>query len=357
MRNSATGRGSKSESAAETRRRRFRNSQPAAYLRTMIEIVRERGIDPSEVLKGSKLTLALLETPELRITAQESLGVMLRAVQLTGDRGLGLEFGLRSMPTAHGYVGYAAMSCGTLREAFELVIRYVHLRQRDVALALRIEDGWLVLEARDTHGLGPLRHLVHEAIMIGFFRMGGFLLGEEKPQCELWFDWPQPDYFAPYAARLPVVRFSMPAIQTRFPAHYLNRRVVTADPGAVRHAVEQCEREMATSSPPAENLVERVRAELTPGSDGYPDLETVASCLFMSSRTLKRKLEERGASFHALLDETRYRDALRLLGNPDLDIQQIAAALGYQDPPSFTRAFRRWSRTTPSAARTRLLRG
>lgn len=35
---------------------------------------------------------------------------------------------------------------------------------------------------------------------------------------------------------------------------------------------------------------------------------------------------------------------------------RIAAALGYQDPPSFTRAFRRWTGTTPSQAREALLR-
>jgi len=105
------------------------------------------------------------------------------------------------------------------------------------------------------------------------------------------------------------------------------------------------------TSPGPENLLERVRAELRPGTDGYPDLESVASCLFMSGRTLKRKLEQRGTSFQQLLDEVRYRHARRLLENPELDIQQIAAALGYQDPPSFTRAFRRWSGKSPSEAR------
>ena len=58
-----------------------------------------------------------------------------------------------------------------------------------------------------------------------------------------------------------------------------------------------------------------------------------------------------GTTFQSLLDEVRYRDARRLLANADLEIQQIAGALGYDDPPSFTRAFRRWSGRTPSAAR------
>lgn len=336
---------------ADLRRQRIRNSEPAAYLRTMLDIAAERGVAPEAILSGSRLTLALLETPDFRVTAQERAAAMMRAVQLTGDHGLGLEFGLRTTPTAHGYVGYAAMSCATLGAAMDLVVRYLHLRQRDVALTLSTQGDWGVLEAHDTHQIGPLRHIVHECMLVGLYRMLGFLLGEQHPPCELWFDWPEPDYYARYAPRLPSVRFNAPALQLRLPAAYLQRRLVMADPIAVQRAVEQCERELATSSPPAENLLERVRAELVPHSDGYPDLESVAACLFMSGRTLKRRLEERGTRFQQLLDAVRYRDAMRLLANPDLDIQHIASALGYQDPPSFTRAFRRWSGRTPSEAR------
>jgi AraC-like DNA-binding protein len=98
-------------------------------------------------------------------------------------------------------------------------------------------------------------------------------------------------------------------------------------------------------------LLDRVRAQLAPGPDGYADLERVAAGLLMSGRTLKRKLHERGTTFRALLDDARFRHARHLLENPDLDIQQVAAALGYRDPACFTRAFRRWSGQTPSQAR------
>src|SRR5262249_43239654 len=103
--------------------------------------------------------------------------------------------------------------------------------------------------------------------------------------------------------------------------------------------------------PGRDHLLERVRAQLGPGPDGYADLERVAARLLMSGRTLKRKLQERGTTFRALLDDARFRQARHLLENPDLDIQQVALALGYRDPACFTRAFRRWSGRTPSQAR------
>ncbi|HZR34523.1 MAG TPA: AraC family transcriptional regulator [Nevskia sp.] len=103
-----------------------------------------------------------------------------------------------------------------------------------------------------------------------------------------------------------------------------------------------------------EDLVGRVRAELALRENGYPDLAGVAARLSMSDRTLKRRLQRSGTSYQALRDEACRRDALRLLENPNLEIRQIASALGYGDPPSFTRAFLRWTGESPSAARRRL---
>ena len=340
-------------SHAEQRRARIRNAQPAGYLRTMMSIAADRGADPAAVLSGSGLTMALLEAPEMRISAREAAAIMARAIELTGDEGLGLEFGLRMTPPVHGNVGYAAMSCATLRDAYDLIVRYSHLRQRDVALDVTLESGDLILRARDLHKLGPLRHIVYESLLVGLYRLGGLLLGDARQSAEIWFDFDEGAYVQAYRTRLPTVRYGMPENRLVLPARDLDRPLVMADPGAVRRAVEHCEREMATTSPSPENLLERVRAELTPGSDGYPDLETVASCLFMSGRSLKRRLGECGSSFQRLLDEVRHRDAQRLLGNADLSIQEIATALGYQDPPSFTRAFRRWSGVTPSEGRSR----
>ena len=66
-------------------------------------------------------------------------------------------------------------------------------------------------------------------------------------------------------------------------------------------------------------------------------LEQVAERLFMSSRTLKRRLQQTGLGFQQLLDEARKRDAIKLLQNTSLTIEQIALRLGYTDPANFTR--------------------
>jgi AraC-like DNA-binding protein len=338
-------------SSSGTPRPRLRNSLPAAYAVSFVEIAAERGVDAARVLEGTTLTRELLETPDLRISPGDAARVVFNALELTGDDGLGLEFGLRTKPTAHGYVGFAAMSAGTLREALELGVRYVHLRQRDTGLSLSVQGDQLVLEARENHEIGPLRRIFLEGVMVGFFNMAGMMVGEPRPQGELWFDWPEPAYFPRFRDRLPPVRFSMPSVQVRLPTAYLEKRLIMADATAVRNATLQCEREHALSDPGPDNLLERVRAQLVAGAEGFPDLERVASRLFMSSRTLKRKLQQRGTSFRSLQGDALFRQARRLLENPDLDISQVALSLGYRDPACFTRAFRRWTGRTPSQAR------
>jgi len=95
-----------------------------------------------------------------------------------------------------------------------------------------------------------------------------------------------------------------------------------------------------------------VRRELVLGDHGYPSLEAVAERLNMSTRTLRRRLQDQGPGFMDLLHAARRRDALSLLTRPALEVAQIAQMLGYADPANFTRAFRQWTGLTPSAWRT-----
>lgn len=338
--------------ASPQSRPRIRNAVPTSHLRLMAEIAADRGVARERLHAGTGITPAMLDQHDLRVPAREAKRFVVNALALARLPGLGLEFGLRSRPTIHGPVGLAALSCATLHEALQLLVRYHHLRERDVRLALHVEDPDVVIEATDAHALGTIRRLFHECLMVGLYRMTEFLVGEKVPG-ELWFDWPEPAYYKDYRDRLPNVRFGMPLVQLRLPQTAMRRPLIMADPGAVQKAVAECEREMALLGQTPDNVAARVRAELRPGENGYPDLATLAARLCMSSRTLKRKLGHQGQSFQALLQEARCRDARRLLGNPDLDIQQIAFALGYADPPSFTRAFRRWTGQAPSTARAR----
>jgi AraC-like DNA-binding protein len=56
-------------------------------------------------------------------------------------------------------------------------------------------------------------------------------------------------------------------------------------------------------------------------------------------------------TFHELVEEVRYDIARQLLRETDLMVVEIATVLDYGDAATFTRAFRRWSATSPAAWR------
>lgn len=78
-----------------------------------------------------------------------------------------------------------------------------------------------------------------------------------------------------------------------------------------------------------------------------PSLEDIAAILHITPRTLQRKLQEENTSFRALEDAIKIEIASNLLTSPAISITEIAYKLGYTDPKSFQRAFRRWTGKTP----------
>jgi AraC-like DNA-binding protein len=68
----------------------------------------------------------------------------------------------------------------------------------------------------------------------------------------------------------------------------------------------------------------------------------------MSPRSLHRQLQEEGASLQQLKDEVRSQKAKDLLLRTTQPIKQVAAAAGFRNEKSFTRAFRSWAGCTPT---------
>lgn len=107
------------------------------------------------------------------------------------------------------------------------------------------------------------------------------------------------------------------------------------------------ESSLAALARPA-SVTEQVRdfvlERLAQGSFGLDD---AARKLRMSSRTLGRRLADEGSSFKQLLDETRRTVSLRHVAGHDLSLGEVAQLAGFTETPSFYRAFRRWTNTTP----------
>ena len=82
-------------------------------------------------------------------------------------------------------------------------------------------------------------------------------------------------------------------------------------------------------------------------TSGSLDVRMVAHTVRTSPRTLQRRLHGLGLTFAGVVQQARQAAAQRMLAEPGRKIGDVAQALGYSDPAHFTRAFRRWTGTTP----------
>ena len=80
-------------------------------------------------------------------------------------------------------------------------------------------------------------------------------------------------------------------------------------------------------------------------------MDALASELGMSRQTLYRKLREEGTTFVELVDDLRRRMAADYLRARKVSVNETAYLVGFTEPSSFVRAFRRWTGMTPSAFR------
>lgn len=77
----------------------------------------------------------------------------------------------------------------------------------------------------------------------------------------------------------------------------------------------------------------------------------MAEFMCLSSRTLTRRLNNEGTSYRKLFLCSRINHAKRLLRTDAIRITEISRRLGYKDPSNFSKAFKKYTGTTPGKYR------
>lgn len=322
---------------------------PAAYIRDVIAVAGRYRATPDALLAGLPLTMDALAVPATRIPIPVAAAIVERAVRLTGNPALAVSVGMEMKLPTHGFLGFAAMTSGTMREAGELAVRFSGTRTTALALALSVEGDSASLAIIERAPLGPLREFAVISVFVALWRIAETLVGTPLADGVAECDFTPPEPLATILRATGRLRFGQPANRLVFPAALLDLPLVNADPLASQLARGELERELSTVADAG--VPGLVRAAITARRDSLPDLAEVARALHLSPRSVKRKLAEHGTTFSDILEDVRRERALLLLANRDLTIGEIATRLGYSEQPNFTRAFRRWTGMTPAAYR------
>lgn len=146
---------------------------------------------------------------------------------------------------------------------------------------------------------------------------------------------------------------AMPAVAVRF----ADLRAANPSPPAPQEIVGLAELPMMMGVRPPKSTADIVRYALaTQFALGDLSQDAVARQLSMGRRNLQRSLESEGDSFREVKARFIESRARALLSETGLDIESVARLLGYNEPKSFQRAFRKWTGQTPHSYRAQALR-
>ena len=315
---------------------------------TMIRVGQEKGITADDLLANTGIGQNQLSDPSARLTYQQILLLAENLIRLCPDETLGLDLGKAININQFGMLGYAILSCADLRSAIRLGIKYHSLV--DPAFTFEaVEQGDVTAIRLTSHiPFEPMYRLLCDVFIGIFATLARFLTGDEINAREVHLNCARPDYAHAYEelTRCPVL-FDQPRTEFIIDTALLSTPLAMADSATAAMAEAQCA-EILTRMGPKEGIVAKVRRILLGNPGSFPPVDTVASQLATSTRTLSRSLQDVGTSYQRILDEVRKEMAIEYLRNSNLPIEELAALVGYSDPSNFRKAFRRWTGHAPS---------
>jgi AraC-like DNA-binding protein len=311
------------------------------------DVLREFGVDPGEVLHEVGISPSLFDDPDNFVPFAAVGRLVATCVARTGCEHFGLLVGQRNRAATLGLVGFLMQQAPDVGTALSGLIRHLHLHDRGAVPTLAVEGDSVRL------GYAIYQPRIAAADQIGDVAMATavnilrHLCGPDWRAIEIQFAHIRPKDVGPFRRffRAPL-RFDAEQNAVIFSAEWLAKPVPGADPDLRRVLQKQVDDLEARDAGDFPHQLRRVlrTALLTRRASA----EQVAAMFSIHSRTLHRRLRDHGTRFQQLADETRYEIARQMLGDSATGISDIAAALDYADASAFTRAFRRWSGTTPA---------
>ena len=327
----------------------------AGFARGLLDFAVRKGADRDALLAAAGIEAGSLEDMTCRVPFRAYVALVRAAKVQTGDPALALHYGEQVDISKVSIVGLLGQAGATMIEGFIQLNRFVRLivetangGNGERFQLVRDRQGVWVVDARLNPDAFPeLTESAFAQLVCGPRRHG-----QPETLKAVHFTFPAPAYAAEFHRifRVPVVfgaRRNAFLVDER-----LFERPVALLPGYAGDLLTErarAELEALDSSKSARGRVEAVLAPMVRA--GQPTMDAVADALKISRQRLYRQLRAEGTRFDQVLDGLRHRLALEYLGERHASVNETAYLLGFSDPAAFSRAFKRWTGTSPKSVR------
>ncbi|RLQ23050.1 helix-turn-helix domain-containing protein [Seongchinamella sediminis] len=319
-----------------------------SFLLPIAQALRLRGLDPLETMEAVGIDGASIANPDWRLPQRQFSALMAHCVAATGDEAFGLLAAEQVQPQALRGLGFAWLASDTVYDGLKRLARFSKLVNTAANMRL-VEEGDLVLLDLGAVPVTGAFHFAGRDYAIGMVsRMCALALGDFLAPVTVELERPRPQAPERWESRL-ASRVSFDCQRTRM-AWYRSdilEPLVTGDPALARANDEQTQAYLDgfLVHSIARQVVDKIVEHLP---DGPPSQQQIAEALHVSNRTLQRKLKEEGTSFMDLLQDTRLQMARKYLRHPNRSVVETAYLLGFSEPSTFSRAFKRWTGMAPA---------
>jgi AraC-like DNA-binding protein len=325
----------------------------AGLARGLIELAEQKGASAGVLTERSGIDPADLADQDNRIPFPKYVALMRAAKALCNEPALALHYGETNDMSRISVVGLLGKASETMMEAFVQLNRYARLVVEfdggpdRFRLERRTGGLWLVDGRAHPNDFPELTESTFARMICGPRQFGVTQLAKAVHVTH-----PEPSYRSEYERiyRAPVT-FESDSNAILVDETWMFHRVSDQPRyvfGVLSDRADMLLKELESSK----TTRGRVESLLMPIlHKGDASMDTVADKLAVSRQTLFRKLKAEGTTFEKVLDELRHRLALQYLGARKVSVNETAYLVGFSDPAAFSRAFKRWTGSSPRAMR------
>ncbi|MEY8247254.1 MAG: AraC family transcriptional regulator [Bermanella sp.] len=317
------------------------------YVRVAISGAVAQGLDGDALLAKAGIGKEILEEPKARVYPDKISKLMRILAFEMQDEFLGQD----DKPSRIGTfrtLCQLIIPCATLGEALEMGTRYYGLF--DMALHAQFEaneSGGALVINEHRPCLNKQQYLTEYQLVL-WHRLSCWLTGKRIPIPVAEFAYDKPEH----AAEFHLVfygehKFNMPRTLLRIEQQYLDLPIIR-NRSDLPEILKEAPYAFLVKPNNTASINAQVRRILEVSSgEEMPDFESVAFQLNNSTQTLRRRLKEEQTSFQAIKDQVRRDMAIYFLSENKFNINEIALKVGFTEPSTFHRAFKKWTGVTP----------
>jgi len=323
----------------------------ASVGRMLWRYLEARGVDADALFKRNGLDPSLIHESYTRYPHRLLCKAVVDASVITRNENIGFDLARHYNLLDLNALGVAFLSSGSLIEALRRLQRYEAAVSSHLKFSITESKGLIHLSSEVSDMPGDAAYLMEDVRMSVLVDLCCLGLERSLDPMEIAFTYPKRkttgDHYGVFRCPLkfsqPLSKISFNIADARCPFTAVNRALAISGDKILEGMINDLK---------GSDIISQVKLSITDNlPSGTPSKNEIAKQVFLSVRTLHRRLADEGTNFRKLVLEVRKELAEKYVADKDMSLAEISYMLGFTDISSFYRSFKQWTGVSPASFR------